>query len=43
MGYKNPELAAAPAWGKDNIARFGGDPSNVTIRGDSGGGGAKVT
>ena len=36
------DLVALLEWVRDNIARFGGDPSNVTIFGQSGGGG-KVT
>jgi para-nitrobenzyl esterase len=36
------DLVAALEWVRDNIEAFGGDPSNVTILGESGGG-AKVS
>lgn len=38
----NADLVASLKWVHDNIANFGGDPENVTIFGQSGGG-AKVT
>ena len=37
------DIVMALQWVRDNIIQFGGDPGNVTIFGQSGGGGAKVS
>ncbi len=37
------DLVAALRWIRDNVASFGGDPANVTIFGESGGGGKVST
>ncbi|MBN1381845.1 MAG: carboxylesterase family protein [Deltaproteobacteria bacterium] len=41
--YGQMDLIMALEWVRDNIAKFGGDPKNVTIFGQSGGGGKVVT
>src|SRR5207247_3879444 len=37
------DIVSALQWVRDNISRFGGDPGNVTIFGQSGGGGKVST
>lgn len=41
--YGQMDLIMALEWVRDNIAKFGGNPDNVTIFGQSGGGGKVVT
>jgi para-nitrobenzyl esterase len=41
--YGQMDLVLALQWVKDNIAKFGGNPGNVTIFGESGGGGKVVS
>jgi para-nitrobenzyl esterase len=41
--YGQMDLIAALDWIKSNIGRFGGDPANVTIFGESGGGGKVIS